>query len=351
MNNAWDRYVDIPCIREINCPVILDGVVCDGYIPDKNIAVITHFHNDHIVDMDDILYEYDVILMHPITYAALNALNKTTKLKQQISAIKYNVPFQAGDATVRLLDANHIPGSCHVLVEYDGMRLLYSGDFNYLGTSPPKCDYLVLDATHGDPTYSYNTNKDKIMCQMHDAILEKITSDQSVVIRSSRGTLQEIIMYLESNVQSIPNDVQFIASKTEIDILQAIYASKFHHMREIIEHGSIKAHHAIWNSKPCIIFTSDLNQDEDTNSWFTVYVDRYRWFKCDTPGIFEIDGGIRCNLSSHASYSDIMRFIRDVSPRFVLTDSSRSRHAEILAETIRNELHIEATASKSKLNG
>ena len=81
---------------------------------------------------------------------------------------------------------------------------------------------------------------------------------------------------------------------------------------------------------------------------FWVHVDRYKWFRNDMPGIFDVENGIRCNLSSHASYSDIMEFVRSVEPEFVLTDSSRSGCADMLAEKIREELHIEAVASHVK---
>lgn len=247
---------------------------------------------------------------------------------------------------MRLLDANHIPGSCQVLVEYGGRRLLYSGDFDYPAASPPKCDYLVLDATHGDPAYSYETDRSGTMRQMRERILAETQGGRSVVVRSSRGTLQEIIRYLESGERRVPDGVRFIAGRREIDVLHAIYPSETPRMRGIIERGSIEAYEAVLDGGPCVMFAPGLVPDEDTGSWFSVYVDRYRWFGDGTPGLLEMDGGIRCNLSSHASYSNIMRFVRDVNPEFVLTDSSRSSCASMLAERIREDLHIDAAASE-----
>ena len=348
MNDSWNRYVDIPCMRDINCPVMLDGISCDGYIPDKNTAVITHFHHDHIADMADIMYGCDKILMHPITYAAMSALNKSLTLRQGIIPLEYNVQFQTGNVTIQLLDACHIPGSCQVLVQHDGKRLMYSGDFGHLNTNPPKCDYLVLDATHGDPTYNYDVDRDGIIKQMHETILEETSKNQSIMIHSSRGTLQEIMSYMESGTPQIDYNVRFIASKKEIDVFNAIYPSRANNTREMIRRGSMDAYEAIRDDKPCIMFVSDLNPNEDTDAWFSIHVDRYRWFRNDMPGIFNVENGIRCNLSSHASYSDIMEFVRNVEPEFVLTDSSRSGCAGMLAERIRKELHIEAVASHVK---
>ena len=313
----------------------------------KSVAATTHFHADHVADIYNIIKHYRKILLHPVTYNALVALDPALRLRtRQFVPTGYGVPFSGDDYTASLLASNHIPGSCQVLVEHDGKRLLYSGDFNYPDVHTPKCDYLVLDATHGDPRYDYErVDREFITQRMCETIVEKTDDSKSVVVRSSRGTLQEIIGEMETRHRRVRDDVVFVADKGEIDVLAAIYDTGAEGgIRKIVRRDSVEAHEAMSGGATCVMFASSLQYDADADGWFAVYVDRYRFSK-ETPGIIDTGNGIRCNLSAYANYPDIIRFIRDVDPQFVLVDSSRSRCAATLAERIREELGIDAEAS------
>ena len=341
----WEKYVEIPCKE--NSPIRLNDIVCDGYLEDKTIAVITHFHQDHIKDIEKMLTKYDKILMTSLTFRALTALKPALKLRQQFVQTDYSTKFKTMDSTISLFDSNHIPGSCSVLVEHDGKRILYSGDFNYPNIPTPKCDYLVLDATHGDPKYDYTTDRKNILQTMASTVYKKIQNKEQVVIVAERGTLQEIIQYFETIAENkIPYDVCFISNPEEIRILKALYEEEWNNnIRNILERTSIKANTVIRENKPCVYFTSNTYLDVDLKKSFRVIINRYPYNK-ENPGILETGTGIRCNLSTHASYEDILKFVQDVEPSFVLTDASRSKCAEILAERIKNDLHIDAASSK-----
>lgn len=331
--------------------MVLNGVACDGYVPEKKTAVVTHFHEDRSAEINKMQRECDAILLHPITYAALAALTPSIRLRPQFVPTDYDTPFAGSDYKVRLLRSNHIPGSCQVLVEHDGSRLLYSGDFNYPDVHVPKCDCLVLDATHGDPSYDYEqVDRREIMRKMRETVSEKTGEAESVVVRSSRGTLQYVIWSLEVEHEPLPADVVFVAGQKEIDVLAAIYGQDSDSMRKIVPSGSADARRAVSDGKTCVAFTSSMVYDRDTDGWFGVHVDRYK-FTQETPGVFRINNGIRCNLSAHASYRGILQFVRDVDPQFVLVDSSRSRCATMLAERIRDELGIRAEPSDSREQG
>jgi len=162
-------------------------------------------------------------------------------------------------------------------------------------------------------------------------------------VHSSRGTLQEIVVYLETREKCIPDYVQFIADKKEINILQAIYPLQLRQVRDMLGRHAMDGYAAALAGTPSIFFVSTFAVD-DTDSRFVVYVDRYRWFGSGMLGVSRIKNGIRCNLSFHSSYGEIIRFVRNARPKFVLTDSSRSSCAGILAERIRSELGIDAPA-------
>ena len=341
----WKKYIDIPPGE--NSPIQLDGIVCDGHLESKTVAVITHFHQDHIEDIEKMLTKYDKILMTHTTFQVLIALKPALKLRQQFVPTNYGTAFRAKDSTITLFNSNHIPGSCSVLVEHDGKRMLYSGDFNYPNIHIPRCDYLVLDATHGDPKYDYTVDRKNVLQTMAKTVYEKIQNKEQVVITASRGTLQEIIQYFETiSEKKIPNDVCFISTTKEIRILEALYEEEYRtSIRHILERESIEANKIIRENKPCIYFTSNRYPDNDFKKKFGVLINAYQYWEEDI-GIIHIPNGMRCNLSTHANYENILKFIRDVNPHFVLTDASRSKCAEILAERIKKDLHIDAVASK-----
>ena len=342
--NYWEKYVEIP--NNVNSPIRLDGIVCDGYLENKTIAVITHFHQDHINDIEKMLTKYDKILMTHTTFQAIIALKPALKLRHQFAPTDYGTKFKTADSTISLFNSNHIPGSCSVLVEHDGKRILYSGDFNYPNIHVPKCDYLILDATHGDPKYDYKIDRKDILKKMAITVYEKIQNRKQVVITASRGTLQEIIQYFETIAENkIPYDVCFISNPKEISILQVLYEEEYqNNIRNILERDSSETNKIIRENKPCIYFTSNTYPDDDLKKSFHVIINGYQYRKED-PGILDISNGIRCNLSTHANYKDIIRFVQDVNPHFVLTDASRSKCAKILAERIKDELHIDAISS------
>src|SRR6185503_13132984 len=55
--------------------------------------------------------------------------------------------------------AGHVLGSAMLLVETEGQRLLYTGDFKLSPSAtaapaaPPRADVLVMESTFGDPAY------------------------------------------------------------------------------------------------------------------------------------------------------------------------------------------------------
>ena len=71
--------------------------------------------------------------------------------------LDFGVEEPIGDMKVKLFNAGHTPGSAQVLIEADGKKILYTGDFNmedsklFAGAS---MDYGDLDAVVIESTYA-----------------------------------------------------------------------------------------------------------------------------------------------------------------------------------------------------
>ncbi len=71
--------------------------------------------------------------------------------------VEYHSKFKVGDSEVNMVNAGHIPGSAQIIVENDGKRVLYTGDYNLVPTHlVPGADraYTDLDAIVIESTYA-----------------------------------------------------------------------------------------------------------------------------------------------------------------------------------------------------
>jgi putative mRNA 3-end processing factor len=117
-------------------------------------AVITHGHSDHARP------GHDAVLATEETLAIMRArLGEGAPRRPQ--AVLYGEPLTIGDVTVTLFPAGHVLGSAQVLIEYEGVRAVVSGD--YKRSSDPTCapfalvpcDLFITEATFALPVFQH----------------------------------------------------------------------------------------------------------------------------------------------------------------------------------------------------
>jgi putative mRNA 3-end processing factor len=125
----------------------------DFYIDPKypvHTAVISHAHGDHAVPG------------HLSIHATANtiAFMKHRFTKQPFSSYypkEFKETFKIGDVEISFIPAGHILGSAQILMEYKGVRYLYTGDYKLQEdiTCEPleyvKADVLITETTFADP--------------------------------------------------------------------------------------------------------------------------------------------------------------------------------------------------------
>jgi len=115
------------------------------------VAVVSHAHADHVQRHDHVLTS--------VATAAMMRLRGVTRCR--FHTLQFGRPEDLGDARVTLYPAGHILGSAQALVEWQGTRLLYSGDFKLrpgLSAEPvevPKADVVIMETTFGRPRYRF----------------------------------------------------------------------------------------------------------------------------------------------------------------------------------------------------
>jgi len=124
-------------------------------------AIITHGHADHARS------GHGAVLATPDTIAIMK-----TRYGEDAAGSWDPLPFgetrQIDGVTISLHPAGHILGSAQVLLEYQGQRIVVTGDYKRLPdrTAQPfelvKCDLLVTEATFGLPVFQHPDPADEI---------------------------------------------------------------------------------------------------------------------------------------------------------------------------------------------
>lgn len=111
---------------------------------------ISHAHADHI-------RSHRQIFATPPTIEFMKRRIKNVRA----TAVHFNAPFDFEGNRVTFLPAGHILGSSQILIERDGQRLLYSGDFKLEkgltaeNLQIANCDVLIMECTYGHPRYRF----------------------------------------------------------------------------------------------------------------------------------------------------------------------------------------------------
>lgn len=319
-----------------NCAVKLGGVYCDGYHPSGKIGCFSHFHQDHTHAITDCIGKYDTLITHPITFEAITAMDSGFRYREQWIPQDYDSKYHCPAGDIRLLKANHIPGSAQVHVDANGITMLYSGDFNYPDIQIREAEYLVLDSTHGDPTYDGKTDRISVKNRMFEDVKEKIDSDKPTVIQACSGTVQEIMKHFEIGYEGskLSHDIPFVTTIQQKKILEKIYKNEMSEFREIIEYEDFEFWKLVRGNKRCVIFLPyGQRPDSELQNYYKMRVDRYR-FPSEEPAITPTNDGMRYNLAAHASIENIIAYVKEVKPRIIVTDASRSGYAPRLAKII-----------------
>ena len=333
-----ERVTDVICANDTrtNCPIALDGISCDGYKKDTLYGVYSHFHQDHMGSVSDCIANYDVLIAHPITFEGINALKPGMKYREQWVTQDYDTAYKFPDGFIRLLKANHIPGSSQVYVESAGKTMVYSGDFSYPDVQIREADYLVIDSSHGDPWHDGRTDRRSVKNRMFEHVEERLELHDQAVIQVSSGTLQEIVRHFEIGYgRRMREDIAFVMEEKQRAVLHKIYREESDRFRDVIEYDSPEYYDLLRNDgKKCVIFATSLEiLDEQLRNFYRIMVDRFK-FTGESIPVIPFEGGCRFNLAAHASIQGIYQYVEAVNPKHVVTDYSRSGYAKQLAKLI-----------------
>ncbi|MEL7047810.1 MAG: ligase-associated DNA damage response exonuclease [Pseudomonadota bacterium] len=145
----------------------------DAYIdPPRPVdrAIITHGHADHARS------GHGKVFATPETRDIMR-VRYGDDCAGSFETLGYGEAVELGDVTIRLAPAGHILGSAQVVIEYEGTRVVVSGDYKREDdpTCTPfevvPCDVFVTEATFGLPVFTHERATDeasKLVASLRD---------------------------------------------------------------------------------------------------------------------------------------------------------------------------------------
>ncbi len=218
-------------VKSQKSKVVMDyGVMLDHepgfpmHVPPKEVdgIILTHSHLDHSgaipmfyindkkplytnrlnLELTQVLVQDFIHLSGyylPFEYLELDAMMHNNR------HLDFGVEEAIGDMKVKLVDAGHTPGSAQVLIEADGEKILFTGDYNMEDSKLLKgatMDYGDLDAVVTESTYASedHTPRPELEKNFVEAATEVVERGGTVLVPAfGVGRAQEIACVLAAH--------------------------------------------------------------------------------------------------------------------------------------------------------
>lgn len=306
--------------------VVGNNFTIDGHW-NRPFRVITHFHSDHIIELDKSIRECAGIISTPITIDILNALGyKIPKFKDM--RMEYDIKVKVDEEIIELKKSEHVIGSAQVLIRLeDGLEVAYTGDFKNPGKGTPilNPNILIIEATYGKPGLR-RPFKDEVEVLLGDYVRDYLVKGP-VRIYGYHGKIQEVMMKLREQGIDAPyivsgkiDEITKIAIKYGLRI-DNVYSSSSADAAEIIKSNwYISFHHYLEFSK------------KRNNSKFTDFLITGWEFKQPIRKLDERSYIVA--LSDHADFDELIYYVDNSAADVIITDGGRKSYARELAEYI-----------------
>ena len=188
-------------------PKEVDGVVIThGHLDQSGAVPIFHIQEQKPVFGTRLTFELAQLLISDFIhlsgyYLPFEYLELRSMMRNTVS-LTYREKRTIGDIQLQLLDAGHLPGSAQALIEADGKRLVYTGDYNTIDTRLLKAadqDYGPIDAFIVESTYANEDHPERgaLEKEFMEKILEVVEDGGTVLVPAfSVGRSQEIACVL-----------------------------------------------------------------------------------------------------------------------------------------------------------
>jgi putative mRNA 3-end processing factor len=311
----------------------------------------------------------------PFEYLELKTMLKSSK------HLNFNTPQQVGDITFQLKNAGHIPGSVQPLIEAEGKRILFTGDFNLTNTrllEGATMDYGNLDAVIIESTYANEEHTPRMELERNfvDACTETVEHGGTVLVPAfGVGRSQELACVLAAHHFEHPITIDGMAREASRIMMNyneflrdpkafndamhsADWAEGWRDRRKAAKTpGVIISPAGMLKGGPAIFYTSKIAKKANNAIFLVSYqIPGTPGKQLLEKGICNIDGKMRkvkakvqhFDFSSHCGATELKQAIKKLGgkPKVYVVHGAEG-NCELLAKWAKTELGLEATAPKA----
>ncbi|MCD6412023.1 MAG: hypothetical protein J7L20_06350 [Thermoplasmata archaeon] len=287
------------------------NVACDAFA-ERKVRIVTHAHSDHMLGLEESL-RYSNVYATPAT-AELIRLFKG----KEVNALDYGKEMKVENEKFKLFDAGHIIGSAQVLlVDENGKRWVYTGDFRIERAKAIKSDVLIMEATYGNPSNTRDFDVQDEFIKLVDVLTR---SFNAIHIFGYHGKLQEIAEVLKDYELYMDPSVYRVAKICEK------YGMKF---------GSYR----LKGNEKKGIFLHHMRLAKRIKEGAKVYLTGWE-FEKPIRKLSEKEFVVA--FSDHSDFNGLLKYVELSDPEIVITDNYRVGDATSLAREIRKRFGIKA---------
>ena len=311
----------------------------------------------------------------PFEYLELKAMINNSR------HIDYNTPQSIGDINFQFKDAGHIPGSVQTIIETQGKRILFTGDFNTTDTRLLKAadtDHGELDAVIIESTYATEEHPDRK--QLEKSFVEACTETAdrggtALIPAFGVGRSQEIASILAAyhfehpvSIDGMAREVsgimmnysQFLRDPKQFS--EAMHSTNWiegwrDRRRAAKQPGVVISPAGMLKGGPAMFYTSKIGKKSSNAIYLVSYqIPGTPGKELLEKGICNIDGKMRkvkarvqhFDFSSHCGATELKETIKKLEgePKIYVVHGAE-RNCEYLAKWARDEMGLEATAPRA----
>lgn len=272
----------------------------------NTIACISHAHSDHIAAFRSGLQK----ITTPATLDIYKVISRTPRKVQPIVPGK-KIPLIDG-GSLQIHPAGHMLGAAQFVLERNGARLVYTGDFNLhssltaKGAKPIPCDVLLMEATYGRPDAVFPP-REQVYSEIAEWTSRQLKTGNIPAFQVyATGKAQEIIRVINTYL-TVPVVVDSTIAKVskiykQYEIPLEFFSERTEAGQEIMRQGGY------------VYLSSKIPKHAKTRFG-------YRYIRAATTGwakIFQLKKVDKSFvLSAHADFHQLVQYVETAQPRAV----------------------------------
>ena len=315
-----------------------DKVTCDGFVFGCPYRVQTHIHEDHMESFDSSKGYQDILMSEATKELLIAEFDADIGYRTNIHAIPLGSRYRSEDIEVELLSSGHMVGSAQVAATISGgMKMGYSGDFNWPLEQVIEVEALVVDSTYGSPNSRREYSPEDVCGRFVDLVLEKVKSCP-VLIKAHPGTLQRALELLNGKLTCPILASRRLAAEAEV------YRRFGYSIAALIIIDSTEAQLAMEEGRYIRLYGKREIPPSDPSGNTVIVLSAYMTSP-NEPLLEFSERSYRIAMPSHADFEGTLEYIKATRATEVVTDNSRGGHAIELAVALKRRLGIQARPS------